>query len=106
MGSGCIRVAISLIVASATLGLIGRMERQSLTTAPTAVQRWTVFPTQMSARWTERVRVMAKYHFLIEVETDDIIGVKEQISACIEDIAKVRFPCVREVVGDEERICE
>ena len=50
--------------------------------------------------------VMAKYHFLIEVETDDVIGVKEQISAYLEDIAKVRFPCVREVVGDEERICE
>ena len=46
---------------------------------------------------------MAKYHFLIEVETDNVIGVKEQISACAEDIAKVRFPCVREVVGDEER---
>lgn len=51
----------------------------------------------------ERMRVMAKYHFLIEVETDNVIGVKEQISACAEDIAKVRFPCVREVVGDEER---
>lgn len=40
---------------------------------------------------------MAKYHFLIEVETDDVIGVKEQISAYLEDIGKVRFPCVREV---------
>lgn len=46
--------------------------------------------------------MMAKYHFLIEVETDNVIGVKEQISACVEDIAKVRFPCVREVDGDEE----
>jgi hypothetical protein len=46
---------------------------------------------------------MAKYHFLIEVETDDVIGVKEQINAYLEDIAKVRFPCVMEVVEDEER---
>lgn len=47
--------------------------------------------------------MMAKYRFYIDIETDDVIGVKEQISACIEDIAKVRFPCVREVIGDEER---
>lgn len=46
------------------------------------------------------------YTFEVEIETNNIIGAKEQIAMALENIGKVRFPCVREVVGDEERICE
>lgn len=32
-----------------------------------------------------------KYTFTVEVETDNIIGVKEQIANALEDIGKVKF---------------
>ena len=35
-----------------------------------------------------------KYTFTVEIETDDIIGAKEQISAMLESIGKVSFPMV------------
>ena len=41
-----------------------------------------------------------KYTFTVEIETDDIIGAKEQISAELEHIGRVTFPNVIESVGD------
>lgn len=40
-----------------------------------------------------------KYKFTVELETDDIIGAKEQIAAALENIGKVQFPNV-EVIED------
>ena len=36
-----------------------------------------------------------KYIFTVEVETDNIIGTKEQIASALEDIGKVTFPLVQ-----------
>ena len=35
-----------------------------------------------------------KYTFTVEIETDNIIGAKEQIATALEDIGKVTFPQV------------
>ena len=35
-----------------------------------------------------------KYTFTVEIETDNIIGAKEQIAAALENIGKVAFPQV------------
>lgn len=37
-----------------------------------------------------------KYTFTVEIETDDVIGAKEQISFLLEEIGKVSFPEVKE----------
>ena len=37
-----------------------------------------------------------KYTFTVEVETDDIIGAKEQIAIALENIGKATFPEVKE----------
>lgn len=37
-----------------------------------------------------------KYTFTVEIEADDIIGAKEQISFLLEKIGKVSFPEVEE----------
>ena len=39
---------------------------------------------------------MAKYIFTVEIETDDIIGAKEQIAFLLEGVGKVEFPKVEE----------
>lgn len=39
-----------------------------------------------------------KYTFTIEVETDDIIGAKEQIAFLLEKIGKVVFPKIEKDV--------
>lgn len=43
-----------------------------------------------------------KYTFTVEIETDNIIGTKEQIASALEQIGKVTFPNVDiiESVGD------
>ena len=40
-----------------------------------------------------------KYKFTVEIETDNIIGAKEQIAMALENIGKVTFPNV-EVIDD------
>lgn len=35
-----------------------------------------------------------KYTFTVEIETDNIIGAKEQIATALENIGKVSFPQV------------
>ena len=41
-----------------------------------------------------------KYAFTVVIETDNIIGVKEQIAAALEQIGKVTFPSVSKEDGN------
>lgn len=51
---------------------------------------------------------MKRYEFTVEIETDDVIGAKEQIAIALENIGKVTFPkieCKEECGrGADERI--
>ena len=42
-----------------------------------------------------------KYTFTVEIETDNIIGTKEQIASALEDIGKVKFTNVESEVQGE-----
>jgi hypothetical protein len=42
------------------------------------------------------------YTFTVEIETDNIIGAKEQIAAALEHIGKVVFPNIKERVTNNE----
>ncbi len=41
-----------------------------------------------------------KYTFTVEIETDDIIGAKEQIAFLLEQVGRVKFTRVEDGVSD------
>ena len=43
-----------------------------------------------------------KYIFTVEIDTDNVIGVKEEIASALENVGKVGFPDVNAIVRCKE----
>ena len=58
------------------------------------IERLRALNAKVSATSYHGEVISETYTFTVEVETDDIIGAKEQIAAALENIGKVAFPQV------------